>query len=264
MTDVLLTIIDSRGVATITLNRPDVHNAFNDEVIAALRDAVAQLGDDEKVRVIMLTGAGKSFSAGADLDWMRRAASYTVEENEADAIRLSEMLRTLDTVPKPTVALLNGSAFAGGVGLVACCDFAIAVETAKFAFTEVRLGLTPATISPYVGAAIGARNMRRLFLTGERFDAAKALTIGLVNEVAADQAALHLAGEALVSELLQGAPGAHAAAKDLVASVTGRVIDRDLREDTARRIAARRASDEGKEGIGSFFERRKPSWAPED
>ncbi|MFN3230992.1 MAG: enoyl-CoA hydratase-related protein [Alphaproteobacteria bacterium] len=260
MNDVLLTDIDARGVATITLNRPDVHNAFNDDLIAALHDAVRTLGSNPSVRVVLLTGAGKSFSAGADLDWMRKAAGYTEAENRADAIRLSEMLHELDTLPKPTVALVNGAALAGGAGLVACCDFAISVSSARFGFTEVRLGLTPATISPYVVATIGARNARRLFLTAKRFDAATALDIRLLSQVVDDTGALEAAGEVLVNDLLAGAPGAHSATKNLLAAVASQPLTRALREDTARRIAERRATDEGKEGIASFFERRKPNW----
>ncbi len=264
MTDILLTEIDARGVATITLNRPDVHNAFNDALIAALHGAIDALGSDPAVRVVLLTGAGKSFSAGADLEWMRKAAGYSETENRADAIRLSEMLHALDTCSKPTVALVNGAALAGGAGLVSCCDFAIGVSTAKFGFTEVRLGLTPATISPYVVGAIGARNARRLFLTAERFDAATALDIGLLSEVVDDADALARSAETLVNDLLLGAPGAHGATKDLLAAVADQPMSKALREDTARRIAERRATDEGKEGIASFFDRRKPRWAGSD
>lgn len=257
----LLTSIDDRGIATVTLNRADVHNAFNDDLIWELNNAFKTLGENPDVRAIVLTGAGKSFSAGADLNWMKAAASYTEEQNMRDALRLSEMLSTLNSCPKPTIAIVNGATFGGGVGLVSCCDMAIAVDGAKFSLSEVRLGLTPATISPYVVAAIGERAARRYFLTAERFDAAEARRIGLVHETAPSlQEAFSLA-HVFIKNLLAGAPVAQAEAKDLIASVSGKDITEELRTDTAKRIADRRASSEGKEGLTAFLEKRKPSWS---
>jgi len=263
MVDTLKTQIDDRGIATVTLFRAEVHNAFNDDLIWELNNAFQILGDNEDVRAIVLTGAGKSFSAGADLNWMKAAAGYSEEQNMQDALRLSEMLSTLNTCPKPTIAIVNGAAFGGGVGLAACCDIAIAVDGAKFSLSEVKLGLTPATISPYVIAAIGERAARRYFLTAERFDAVEAKRIGLVHETAPSlQDAFSLA-HIFIKNLLEGAPKAHAEAKGLIAAVAGREITDELRMKTAKRIANRRASDEGTEGLTAFLEKRKPKWSPE-
>ena len=248
------------GVATITLNRPALHNAFGAEVIESLSEILADLAGADGVRVVMLTAVGKSFSAGADLNWMKMAAEFTVEENREDARALGEMLRRLNRLPKPTVALVQGSAFGGGVGLMAACDVVVAVRDAAFSLSEVKLGLIPATIAPYVVAAIGERQARRYFLTGERFDAEQARALGLVHEVVADGAALIAAGEHIVERLFAAAPGALAEAKDLVAAVAGRPIDGHLIEDTARRIAERRGHDEAREGIAAFLEKRKPDW----
>ena len=261
MTDTLKTTIDDCGTATVTLMRADVHNAFNDDLIWELHNAFKQLGTNADVRAIVLTGAGKSFSAGADLNWMKAAASYTEDQNMRDALQLSEMLSALNTCPKPTIAIVNGAAIGGGVGLAACCDIAIAVEGAKFALSEVRLGLTPATISPYVVAAIGSRAARRYSLTAERFDAAEARRIGLVHETAPSlQDAFSLA-HVFLKHLSAGAPGALADAKTLIADVAGKDISDDLRADTAARIAKRRAGAEGTEGLTAFLEKRKPDWA---
>jgi methylglutaconyl-CoA hydratase len=247
------------GVATVTLNRPDVHNAFNDEVIAELTDAFDRLGGDPTVRVVVLRANGKSFSAGADLSWMQRMASYSFEENVADANALGEMLRALHACGKPTLAVVQGPAFGGGVGLVAACDLAVAADTAAFALTEVRLGLIPAVISPYVLAAIGERACRRYFLSGQRFPAAEAYRLGLVHEVApADQ--LDAVAQELIGELLKGGPASQTAAKDLIGAVARRPMDKALLRDTAERIARQRASAEGKEGLGAFLEKRKPAW----
>jgi methylglutaconyl-CoA hydratase len=256
----LLSSIDDRGVATITMNRADVHNAFNDDLIWELNNAFKTLGANPDVRAIVLTGAGKSFSAGADLNWMKAAAEYSEEQNERDAMRLSEMLSTVNNCPKPTIAIINGAAFGGGVGLVACCDIAIAVDNAKFSLSEVRLGLTPATISPYVVAAIGERAARRYFLTAERFDAAEARRIGLVHETSASLQEACSLSHVFIKNILAGAPAAQAEAKDLITSVVGKEITEDLRTDTAKRIAKRRASSEGKEGLSAFLEKRKASW----
>lgn len=261
MVDTLLTSIDERGVATVTLNRADVHNAFNDDLIWELNNAFTKLGANDDVRAIVLTGAGKSFSAGADLNWMKEAASYTEEQNMRDALTLSGMLSTLNNCPKPTIAIVNGATFGGGVGLVSCCDVAIAVEDAKFSLSEVRLGLTPATISPYVVAAIGSRAARRYFLTAERFDAFEARRIGLVHEIAPTLQEACSRAHVFLKNILAGAPNAQKEAKDLIFAVTGREITDELRTDTARRIAERRASDEGREGLSAFLEKRKPVWS---
>ncbi|HYG91632.1 MAG TPA: enoyl-CoA hydratase/isomerase family protein [Azospirillum sp.] len=255
----ILTDIRPDGVATVTMNRGDVHNAFNETVIADLATAFQRLGADPAVRLILLRGMGKSFSAGADLSWMQRMAGYSHDENVADAMGLAVMLRTLDTCPKPTVAVVQGPAYGGGVGLVAACDIAVCADAASFALTEVKLGLIPAVISPYVVAAMGERACRRYFLTAERFSAAEALRLGLVHEVvSADQ--LDAAAEAMVAKLLDGAPAAQGAAKDLIRAVVNHPLDDALVRDTAERIARQRASDEGKEGVGAFLEKRKPSW----
>ncbi len=260
MVDTLKTVIDDCGTATVTLMRADVHNAFNDDLIWELNTAFSDLGKNDCVRAIVLTGSGKSFSAGADLNWMKAAARYTPEQNMRDAMRLSEMLNTVNNCPKPTLAIVNGAAIGGGVGLVACCDMAIAVENAKFALSEVRLGLTPATISPYVIAAIGARAARRYFLTAERFNAAEARRIGLVSETAPSlQEAFSLA-HVFLKNLSAGAPSAHSDAKALIAAVADKDITDDLRTKTAKHIAERRASADGIEGVTAFLEKRKPSW----
>lgn len=261
MVDTLITSIDDRGVATVTLNRADVHNAFNDDLIWELNNAFTKLDKNDAVRAIVLTGAGKSFSAGADLNWMKAAANYTEKQNMEDAMRLSDMLATLNSCSKPTIAIINGATFGGGVGLVSCCDIAIAVEGAKFALSEVRLGLTPATISPYVLAAIGGRAARRYFLTAERFDAEEAQRIGLIHEIAPSlQDAFSLA-HVMIKNILAGAPGAQRDAKHLVADVSGREITHELRADTAARIATRRTSDEGREGLSAFLEKRQAAWS---
>jgi len=209
---------------------------------------------------MVLTGAGMSFSAGADLNWMRKFVDYTVEENMADARKLAAMLETVNSLKLPTIACVNGPAYGGGVGLVACCDIAIAVSGAAFALTEVKLGLIPATISPYVVAAIGPRAARRYFLTAERIDAQTAKNIGLVHEVVDDQAALEALCAKLIATLLANGPEAVAASKALILAVTGVAVDDALQADTARRIAARRVSREGQEGLAAFFDKRKPDW----
>ncbi len=262
MTDSLSTSIDARGVATVTMMRPDVHNAFNDDLILSLSDTFDDLGKNDRVRVVVLQGSGNSFSAGADLDWMRKAAGYTEGQNHADARRLSLMLHRVNCCPKPVLALVQGAAIGGGAGLVACADIAIAVRNTKFGFSEVRLGLTPATISPYVLAKISESAARRYFLTGERFDATTACDMGLVHETVGSDADLAAAKDRIIAHLLAGAPQAQGHAKDLIFSVHARPIDAALREDTAARIAARRASEEGREGLAAFFEKRRPKWAP--
>jgi len=246
-------------VATVRMNRPEKHNAFDERLIAELTQAFRSVGDDAAVRIVVLEAAGPSFSAGADLDWMKRMAGQARQENERDALALADLMGTIDRCPKPVMGLVQGAAFGGGVGLVACCDIAIAGSEASFCLSEVRLGLIPAVISPYVAAAIGTRACRRYFLTAERFDAATAERLGLVHEVV-PQAELDAARERMLGHLLKGGPAAQRAAKDLVARVAESKIDEALTRDTAWRIAETRASDEGKEGIAAFLEKRKPNW----
>ncbi len=248
------------GLAVVTLNRPDVHNAFNAELIAELTDVFTAISDQPTIRMMILRGEGKSFSAGADLSWMKLAARHTREENEIDALRLAEMLRTLYEMPQMTLALVQGAAIGGGAGLVAACDVAVAMAGTTFRFSEVRLGLTPATISPFVMEAIGPRWARALFTTGESFDAAFAERIGLVQYVVGDGAEMTAMEERLAELVFSAAPGAVADAKALVRDFSGAVIDEGLSHDTAKRIAARRVSQEGKEGIAAFLEKRAPLW----
>lgn len=249
------------GAVTVTINRAHRRNAFDAPTIAALAEAFETLQGAEGVRIVFLRGSGGSFSAGADLDWMRIAADWNEGDNRDDAMGLAKMLKALSEVPALTVALVEGSAFGGGAGLVAACDMAVATADARFAFSEVKLGLTPATISPYVVAAIGPRVARGLFATGRMFDAAYAQTVGLVQEVVADGAALDAAKARLADEIMACAPGAVSAAKQLVWDVWGRTIDHDLMKDTAHRIARARVSEEGREGVAAFLAKRKPSWA---
>jgi methylglutaconyl-CoA hydratase len=256
----ILTNIDDQGIATLTMNRPEVHNAFDDLLIADLTTALKSLALNERVRVVLLAGSGRSFSAGADLGWMRRMADYSWDENLRDALGLAALMQTLNELAKPTIALVQGAAYGGGVGLVACCDLAVATERASFCFSEVKLGLMPAVISPYVVAAIGGRTCRRYFLTAEAFDAAEALRIGLVHEVVEDDAALRTRGQELATTLLKNGPQAMAAAKELIAAIAGRSLDAGLIADTAGRIADRRASAEGREGLSAFLEKRTPGW----
>ncbi len=251
--------IDERGVARVTLSRPETHNAFDAPLIADLTETLVKLGADAAVRVVVLAGDGPSFSAGADLKWMREQAEQDEARNIEDARKLAELMRTLDRLPKPTIARVHGPAHGGGVGLVACCDIAIATPAANFSFAEVKLGLIPAVISPYVVDAIGPRWARRLFLTAERFDAAQAQWTGLVHEIVKPRE-LDSRIAAIVSVLLSNAPEAMAEAKDLVFTLADLPFGDALVEETARRIAMRRASAEGKEGIAAFLAKRKPSW----
>lgn len=250
---------DSRGVARVTLDRPGRHNAFDGALIAALRAAIEALGRDAAVRVIVISGAGDSFCAGADLDHMRAMAAASEEANYADALALADMLAALDECGKPLVARVNGDAFGGGVGLVACCDIAVAADTAKFSLSEVRLGLIPATISPYVVRKIGESSARRYFLTAEVFEAADAERMGLVHEVVA-AAGMDEAAAWFAKRLREGGPRSQAAAKQLIARVAGAPIDEGLMADTAERIASQRASAEGKEGTEAFLAKRPPAW----
>ena len=247
------------GIATVVLSRPDVRNAFNDEVIAELSQAFIQLGDDPQVRAIVLMAEGPAFCAGADLNWMRRMADYSREENEQDAEKLAFMLRTIYECPKPTIARVQGDVYAGGMGLVACCDMAVSVDTANYCLSEVKLGLIPATIGPYVIRAMGPRASHRYFLTAERFSAQQAQRIGFVHEVVpADQ--LDATVSTWVQALLAASPNAIKECKKLVQYVADRDITRLLIDHTVKAIADIRASDEGKEGVQSFLNKRKPAW----
>ncbi len=252
----------ARRVAVVWLAREKVRNAFNETLIAELAAAFTRLGADDGVRAIVLAGRGPAFCAGADLDWMRRMAGYSHAENRADARALADMLRTIYLCPKPTIARVHGDAYAGGVGLVAACDIAVAASTAHFCLSETRLGLIPATIGPYVVRALGEQAARRYALTAERFDAACALRFGFVHVVAAPEA-LDARIEEIVAALLQTSASAVREAKRLVRDVAGRPIDEALAEDTAERIAAIRASDDGREGVRAFLDKRKPRWVAE-
>ena len=256
-----LHVTQSGAVATVTMARPEVHNAFNEELIAELAAAFERLGGDASVRVVVLTGEGRSFSAGADLEWMKRMSTATEAENRADAKRLAAMLRAVAECPKPIVAKVNGAAIGGGAGLVATADVAIASEKAKIGFAEVRLGIVPATIAPHVIAKIGPGRALPLFLTGERFDARNAMTIGLVHQVAADED-LDGAVDSVVEALLLGGPEAQARCKELVRRVAaepGPGVD----AYTSEMIGAARASAEGREGVAAFLEKRAPAWKAE-
>jgi methylglutaconyl-CoA hydratase len=252
----------TQGVALIWLNRPELRNAMNDVVIAELADAVGRAIDDESVRAIVLAGRGKAFCAGADLAWMKKAREMTAEDARKDSGGLAGVMRMLYESPKPTVARVHGPAFAGGMGLVASCDIAIASTDAKFCLSEVKLGLIPAMISPYVLRAMGEAAARRYFLTGEVFDAAEAYRIGFVRDICPPD---ELDGEvnAVLGHLLQGGPVALGEAKKLIRDMVGRPIGDEVTADTAARIARIRASDEAQEGISSFFEKRKPRWVPQ-
>lgn len=252
--------VTAEGVAFVTLNRPAKHNAFDEEVIGKLADTFETLKGADHVRIVFVRGAGPSFCAGADIDWMKRAALLTDIDNETDALALARMLKHLHDLPQLTVAVVHGAAMGGGAGLVAACDVAIALASTKFRFSEVRLGLTPATISPYVIEAIGARWSKALFATAEGFDGIFAEKIGLVQYAVEDMAAAQRLMEHLTDLIKAAAPGAVADAKALVRSVAGHKIDEGLAKETAKRIAHRRASKEGREGLAAFLEKRKPEW----
>jgi methylglutaconyl-CoA hydratase len=255
----MLQVSKQGGVARVTLDRPELRNAFDDALIARLRSAFQQLGRDKDVRVMVLAGNGPAFCAGADLNWMKRMAGYGYDENLADARGLAEMLAALDRMPKPTIARVHGPVFAGGTGLVAACDLAVGTPEAKFCLSEAKLGLSPATISPYVMRAMGERMARRYFLTAEVFDAAEALRIGMLS-LLVPSSELDSAVNALLQHLLSGGPEAHAKIKALIRTVAGRRPDDALVAETAQQIAEIRGSPEGKEGIAAFLEKRKASW----
>lgn len=247
------------ALATVWLNRREVRNAFNETLIAELTDTFTQLSDDTSVRVVVLAGHGAAFCAGADLNWMKQMAGYSHAENYADALTLATLLRTLYECKKPVVARVQGACFAGGMGLVAACDVVIASTDAQFCLSEVKLGLIPATISPYVIKAMGEQAARRYFLTAERFTAMEAHRIGLVHTLC-EPAALDAAVKDIVNSLIENAPAAISLAKQLLREVSGHAVNDALLQDTAERIAAVRASPEGKEGVGSFLEKRTPTW----
>ena len=249
------------GIALLALDRADVHNAFNAALIRDLTDALLEIDDDPDIRAVVLLGAGRSFCAGADLQWMRETATYTSARNLADARALARLLHTLDTLGKPTIARVHGAAYGGGVGLIACCDIAVAAQEATFALSEAKLGLIPATISPYVIEAIGARQARRYFLSCERFSAAEAFRIGLVHDITTMEELDGRINEILGS-LLQAGPAAQREGKALIRAVAHRPLDARVIEDTARRIARVRATAEAKEGIGAFLDKRSPPWVP--
>jgi len=260
MSEILL--VEQRDrVAFVTLNRPQIRNAFDEALIADLARALGELDADASVRAVVLGGAGSAFCAGADLNWMKRMAGYGYEQNLADARALAAMLKTLDRMAKPTIARVHGPAFAGGVGLVAACDIAIGTPEAKFCLSEAKLGLSPATISPYVVRAMGERMARRYFLTAEVFDANEACRIGLLSSVSASEKLDADIGE-ILKHLTAGGPQALAKIKDLIRRVSSGSVDDAMIDDTAQRIAEIRVSAEGKEGIASFLDKRKPSWIP--
>ena len=255
----MLEVSKKDGVARVTLNRPELRNAFDDALIRELRRAFSDVEKDSSVRVMVLGGNGPAFCAGADLNWMKRMAGYSYEENLADAKGLAEMLATLDRLPKPTIARVHGPVFAGGTGLVAACDIAVGTPEAKMCLSEAKLGLSPATISPYVMRAMGEREARRYFLTAEIFDAQEALRIGMLS-LLVQPGELDAAIDGLLKHLLAGGPEAHAKIKALIRSVAGRRPDDALVAETAKQIAEIRGSAEGREGIASFLDKRKGAW----
>ena len=254
-----LTLTVNSGVATVTLTQPEIRNAFSDEVILEITEAFRVAGERPDVRAIVLAAEGPAFCAGANLNWMRRMADYTRAENLQDAGVLAEMLRTIYTCPKPTIARIQGDVYAGGMGLVACCDMAVAADSAGFCLSEVKIGLVPGTIAPYVLRAMGPRAGHRYFLTGERFDAAEALRIGFVHQVVPLDH-LDAAVDGLLRSLMVAGPEAVRACKKLVLDVAEREINAQLIAATVESIADIRASDEGKEGVQAFLSKRKPAW----
>jgi methylglutaconyl-CoA hydratase len=259
--DLVLLEATEEGVVTVTLNRPHKKNAFDFELIGALRETFETLRDQENIRVVFVQGAGGTFSAGADLEWMRDAVEHTEEDNRDDAMQMAIMLKHLHDIPALTVALIEGGGFGGGAGLAAACDMGVAVRSAKFAFSEVKLGLIAATVSPYVVAAVGTRRARRLFASGEVFDAEQARLYGLIDEVVADVEALAAAKARIAAAQRLCSPGAVAESKKLVGEVAGREIDHGLMVHTARRIAAQRVGDDGQAGVRAFLDGRKGPWA---
>jgi methylglutaconyl-CoA hydratase len=256
--------IEHQGpIGIVTMNRPERHNAFDDALIAELTEALRSMEAEDQVRIVVLSGAGKSFSAGADLNWMKRMAGYSKDENQRDAMALAALMRTLANLRKPTIARVHGAAYGGGVGLVACCDVAVGSHNASFALSEARLGLIPAVISPYVIAAIGERAARRYFLSGERFDAAEGWRLGLLHDITPTDGGLDEKIGELCDAMLDCGPVAQREAKDLIRAVAGKPLHSEVIQDTAR-IARIRSSPEGKEGVAAFLEKRRASWVPPD
>tara|TARA_B100000809_G_scaffold232675_1_gene248812 strand:+ start:1496 stop:2281 length:786 start_codon:yes stop_codon:yes gene_type:complete len=258
----LLTKLDDRGVYYLTLNRPHVMNAFDENLIKELDAVLSEITNNKHIRALVITGEGKAFSAGADLDWMRRMSDVSHEENHNDAMKLAIMLKKLDSLPFPTIAAVNGVTFGGGIGLVAACDIAIGNGYAKFSLSEVRLGLIPATISPYVVRAVGSRNARYLFLSSVIISSQEAFHMGLLNHYAKNEDFNALV-EKNIDNILKGGPKALKASKELIFYVEGKDIDERVMIETAKRIADARATDEGKDGIEAFLNKRKPNWQGE-
>lgn len=252
---------DKRGVLTLNMHRPEVHNAFDANMIAELTGALLKADCDDSVRIVVITGSGSCFSAGADLNWMRSLVNASLEDNESDALRLANLMRSLNYLSKPSIARINGAAFGGGLGLISACDITISVDNTRFGLTEARLGLAPAVISPYVIRRIGEANTRRYFLTGERFNSQKALDIGLIQQlVPAEQ--LDEAVEGVISELLRSGPLAVTECKQLAFEIAGHsaASQQSIDEYTAKLIARLRVSREGQEGLAAFLEKRQPDW----
>ncbi|MFT5572607.1 MAG: methylglutaconyl-CoA hydratase [Cryomorphaceae bacterium] len=259
MTNSTIKVTKNGSIATVTLDNPDKHNAFDDAIIEAMTVAFSEIQSDDSVRVMVLRANGKNFSAGGDLEWMKRMATYSEEENLIDARKLANMLKTLNGLSKPTIARVQGAAFGGAVGLVSCCDIAVATSKASFSLSEVKIGLLPATIAPYVINAIGSRAARRYFITAERFSAEAAHQLGLVSEICEEEE-LDNEVSRFIAALLKNSPAAVNAAKVLVSDLSNETIDDQLIEDTCQRIASIRASIEGQEGLTAFLEKRAPSW----
>ncbi len=259
MSESILFSVDEKGVATVTLNRPEKHNAFDDTLIAELTDIFKKVAADNAIRAMILRSNGKSFCAGADLNWMRRMAEYGYDDNLADANALANMLWELNNIPKPTIARVQGAAFGGAVGLIACCDIAIGSKMSKFCLSEVKLGLIPATISPYVIEAIGTRMARRYFMTAEVFSSRRARRIGLLSESVTEEELDRTINE-IVDGILKNGPVAVATAKQLIFDVANRPINKTLTAETSKTIANIRVSEEGQEGLQAFLQKRSPNW----
>lgn len=259
MTNSAIKVISDGRIATVTLDNPEKHNAFDDKMIEAMTKAFSDIDADESIRIMVLRANGKNFSAGGDLSWMKRMATFSHQENLEDARKLANMLKTLNGLSKPTVARVQGAAFGGAVGLISCCDIAVASTEASFSLSEVKIGLLPATIAPYVIGAIGSRAARRYFMTAERFGVETAQQLGLISKTCEED---ELDGEVdkFIDNLIANSPAAVSAAKTLVSDLNNQPIDDELIEDTCQRIAAIRASKEGQEGLTAFLEKRKPSW----
>ena len=260
--DKVLLAVDQRGVATVTLNQPQIHNAFDDMLIAQLTDMFTQIHNNDDIRIMVLASSGKNFCAGADLNWMQRMANYSYEQNLTDANALAKMFFTLNNLNKPTIAKVQGAAFGGGVGLVACCDMAIASKLSRFCLSEVKLGLIPATISPYVIDAIGARLARRYFTTAEVFSAMRARRTGLLSEAVTEEE-LESTVASLIEHLLKNSPAAIREAKQLIFSVQNQPVTAELLASTSEKIAEIRVSEEGQEGLNAFLEKRPANWLTE-